>query len=142
MIISTFNGDNAFLSNFEPVEHSPFCGRTVEHFFQASKTRNLDERAIILNARTPGYAKRLGRGCTLVPNWDNVKVSCMKHWLELKFIRGSDLAEKLIATGDAILEEGNTWGDTFWGICPPNSGNGKNVLGKLLMEIREELRNA
>lgn len=44
---------------------------------------------------------------------------------------------RLLETGDAMLIEGNTWGDTFWGVC---NGQGLNVLGNLLMEIRQELR--
>ncbi len=54
-----------------------------------------------------------------------------------KFTRHFDLREKLLATGDRKLVEGNTWGDTFWGVC---RGNGKNHLGKILMKIRAELQ--
>jgi predicted NAD-dependent protein-ADP-ribosyltransferase YbiA (DUF1768 family) len=45
----------------------------------------------------------------------------------------------LLETGDAELIEGNDWGDTFWGVC---GGKGNNFLGKLLMEVRKELRSA
>ena len=47
------------------------------------------------------------------------------------------MASRLINTGDAILIEGNTWGDTYWGVC---DGVGENRLGKLLMEVREECK--
>jgi predicted NAD-dependent protein-ADP-ribosyltransferase YbiA (DUF1768 family) len=43
----------------------------------------------------------------------------------------------LLATGDTYLEETNTWGDIWFGVC---NGIGKNYLGKMLMEIREALR--
>jgi predicted NAD-dependent protein-ADP-ribosyltransferase YbiA (DUF1768 family) len=63
----------------------------------------------------------------------------MRFGLALKF---SDpvLREMLLDTGDAILEEGNMWNDTFWGI-DLNTGKGQNHLGRLLMERRAELNN-
>ncbi len=48
------------------------------------------------------------------------------------------LAEKLLATGDDELVEHNTWDDSFWGTC---NGEGENHLGKILMKVRQELRN-
>ena len=42
----------------------------------------------------------------------------------------------LLATGKATLVEGNSWGDTFWGVC---RGKGKNMLGKILMRVRKRL---
>ncbi len=50
----------------------------------------------------------------------------------------NDLAQRLLATGDAELVEGNNWGDRFWGIC---RGEGRNELGKILMKVRDELRS-
>jgi hypothetical protein len=47
------------------------------------------------------------------------------------------LREKLIGTGAAMLIEGNTWGDTYWGVC---NGEGYNHLGRLLMDLRDELQ--
>ncbi len=58
----------------------------------------------------------------------------------LKFTSHPELREKLLATDDMVLEEGNTWGDKVWGICPPGSGIGRNELGKILMDVREALR--
>jgi predicted NAD-dependent protein-ADP-ribosyltransferase YbiA (DUF1768 family) len=55
-----------------------------------------------------------------------------------KFTRNQDLKEQLIATGNEELVEGNTWGDIYWGV---SRGRGKNMLGKILMRVREELRN-
>jgi len=48
------------------------------------------------------------------------------------------ILERLLATGDQELIEGNTWGDRFWGVC---DGEGQNQLGRLLMELRNELRD-
>ena len=55
-----------------------------------------------------------------------------------KFKQNKDLAKKLIETGDAYLEEGNWWGDKIWGVC---NGEGENRFGKILMQVREELKN-
>lgn len=44
---------------------------------------------------------------------------------------------QLLATGTRYLEETNTWGDTYWGVC---EGKGLNMLGKTLMQVRDELR--
>jgi hypothetical protein len=48
-----------------------------------------------------------------------------------------ELKTKLLATGDAELIEGNWWGDVYWGVC---NGEGRNELGKILMQVRDELR--
>ena len=55
-----------------------------------------------------------------------------------KFTQNPDLKKKLLATGDEHLEEGNTWGDTIWGTV---DGVGENRLGKILMRVRDELKN-
>lgn len=62
----------------------------------------------------------------------------MKDLIWQKFSFNNELSMKLLATGDQPIIEGNTWGDTFWGVC---KGVGYNNLGKLIMERRAELRN-
>ena len=57
--------------------------------------------------------------------------------MRLKFTTHADLRDKLLATGDTPLEEGNTWGDRTWGVY---QGQGDNRLGKILMKVRDELR--
>ena len=61
----------------------------------------------------------------------------MRDLLHLKF-SSIELAQMLLSTGSEILQEGNTWNDTFWGVNA-HTGQGRNVLGKLLMEVRAEL---
>ena len=56
-----------------------------------------------------------------------------------KFTQNPDLAKRLLDTGDEILEEGNTWHDTYWGV-DLKTGEGKNMLGSILMRVRNELR--
>lgn len=55
-----------------------------------------------------------------------------------KFSQNTELKKRLLSTGNEHLEEGNTWGDKIWGTV---NGVGENRLGKILMRIREELRN-
>lgn len=127
-------GDHSFLSNFYR------SGRTtVEHHYQAAKTDDPVWAARILAAPTPGQAKKLGRKAPMRLTWDDEKNAVMLVLLRLKF-SNPDLAARLIATGDAELIEGNTWGDSYWG-CVKVSGqwNGENKLGKTLMAVRQEL---
>ena len=63
----------------------------------------------------------------------------MYEILLVKFTKNVELKDKLIATGDAFLAEGNYWGDKFWGICPADGEpekDGLNKLGELLMLVR------
>lgn len=141
--IASFEGKFAFLSNFfpSPIFHENILYPTNEHFFQAMKTMNIDEREAIAKAKTPGIAKRMGRRVTLRPDWEEIKIEVMRLGLMLKFTN-RELAEQLLATGDADLIEGNTWHDNTWGICFCEKCGcvGKNWLGHLLMELREELK--
>ena len=137
--IDCFDGEYAFLSNFydSPIEKDGIVYPTNEHFFQAMKTLDNEERKRIAAAETPGKAKRMGRSVKLRPDWEQSKSQIMKEGLTLKFLCHKDLAEKLVATGDVWLIEGNWWGDTYWGVC---NCVGHNMLGNLLMEIRRDLR--
>lgn len=138
--IDSFIGDNFFLSNFyESPLVVPALGvaASVEHAYQAFKTLDKGMRMHVLSASTPGEAKKRGRQLELRPNWEQIKYEIMHDLLVVKFFHGTKLATHLLATGDAELIEGNTWGDTYWGVC---RGNGLNNLGKLLMLRREQLR--
>lgn len=143
-MIKEFSGKYEFLSNFW---HSPFSYEginypTNEHFFQAMKTSTDAERRIIASASTPGIAKRLGRSCNLRPDWEQVKEDVMLTGLRIKFSNPT-LRTQLIMTGDAELVEGTTWHDNEWGNCTCERCKnipGKNKLGKLLMQVRDEIR--
>jgi hypothetical protein len=128
----------AFLSNFHPstiwVEGKAYP--TVEHAYQAHKTLNEDSRELIRNAKDPSIAKKLGRGVEMRPDWDTVKEGLMRDFIRKKF-ESPFLAHKLLETGDCELVFGNTWNDRVWGVC---RGTGANLLGKILMEVREDLR--
>lgn len=140
-VISWFKGENAFLSNFHPspVMYEGLEYPTVEHAFQAAKSLSPEEREPIRMARTPTVAKRLGRRVTLRPGWDTARLQIMAMLVQQKFSSHPELRKQLLATGDAELVEGNTWNDTFWGVC---RGKGQNYLGKILMQVRDQLRAA
>lgn len=130
--------ETRWLSNFYPctIVYKGCEYPSSEHAYQAAKTRLIDEQNAIAKARTPGQAKRLGRNVTKRADWDEVKRDVMKDILRIKFSLPG-LRDALLATDDAYLEETNTWGDTYWGVCHEV---GANNLGQVLMEIREELK--
>ena len=143
-MIVTFEGENAFLSNFEesPFEVAGIKYPTVEHWFQAWKTTDLEIHKAIAAAPTPGKAKRMGRKVDLRPDWEQIKIEVMRAGLRYKF-ENPELRAKLLATGNEPLMEGNTWHDNTWGncFCPKCIGiHGQNLLGALLMETREKIR--
>lgn len=141
--IETFFGQYRFLSNFWPATFvwDGIIWHHSEGAYVAAKTLDQDMRLQISKVKNPGDVKRLGRKLELRPDWEQVKVQIMYEIVKAKFTQNPDLKQKLLDTGDAILEEGNTWGDKVWGISPPGSGNGRNELGKILMRLRDEFRS-
>ena len=94
---------------------------------------------------TGAEAKRAGRKIklngidgVLYHDWEETKCFVMKNVLKAKFSPSKDLQAKLLGTNNRELIEGNTWGDKYWGQC---NGIGENKLGKLLMQIRNDLQN-
>lgn len=142
-MIESFSGPYAWLSNFHasPVEYEGESYRTIEHAFQAAKTFDAAERRSIRDAPTPGDAKRLGRSVCLRPDWEEVKHDIMLQLVRSKFSQ-APLRDKLLATGNTELVEGNTWHDKFWGrcICQRCKRRGANHLGSILMQVRDELK--
>ena len=138
-MIDRFNGEYAFLSNYSasPFRINYVLFPTMEHYFQANKADNQNDYLHIAYAPTPGEAKRLGRKIQLRPDWEEIKDNVMLTGLHKKFA-DTELRSLLLATGDEELIEGNYWGDTYWGVC---NGVGQNKLGKLLMQVREEIKN-
>jgi len=110
----------------------------VEHAYQAHKTLNEDSREMIRNAKDPSIAKKLGRGVEMRPDWEVVREGLMRDFIRKKF-ESPFLADQLLKTGDSELVFGNTWNDRVWGVC---RGTGSNLLGKILMEVRQELKNS
>lgn len=135
-VIDKFCDYYAFLSNFyeAPVWVFGRHFRNNEAAFQAAKCPERMEEFCDLN---PSAAKRLGRSVRIRGDWEDVKYQVMWAVCFAKFLQNTDLREKLLATGDAHLIEGNTWGDTTWGVC---NGEGENWLGSILESVRETLR--
>ena len=163
--IGYFHGEDDFLSNFpdctvtlDGVEY-----RSVEHAYQAAKTLDPAKREIFTLGFNPHLkaheAKKIGRKLKPIrPDWDTVKEEVMLGLLKQKFGK-APFREKLIATGDAYLEEGNWWHDIYWGVCRggqqdefpagfygktcrerPHEPFGRNRLGLMLMYVRGVVR--
>ena len=135
--IDRFKGKYYFLSNFygAPVMYGGIEYHNNEAAFQAQKD---PDKAVEFALLQPNEAKRRGRHVNLRKDWENVKDDIMYAIVFDKFSRNPELREALLATEDAELIEGNDWGDTYWGVC---EGRGKNHLGRILMRVRDELRD-
>ena len=137
-----FRDKYAFLSNMYscPIHYDGETFPCVETAFQYAKT---GDASLFTNDR--GYfvggsaAKKIGRMCKLPENWNMDRLTVMYELLEDKFYHNEKLREALKKTGNIYIAEENTWGDTFWGVC---NGKGENMLGKMLMEIRQNIQDA
>lgn len=136
----TLGSGYAFLSNFHPstITVDGKAYPTVEHAYQSYKTLNEESREMIRKAKDPSIAKKLGRGVEMRPDWEAVKEELMCDFIRKKF-ESPFLADLLIKTEDSELIFGNTWNDRVWGIC---RGTGENLLGKILMKVRQELKKS
>jgi len=112
---------------------------TSEHFFQAMKFSSVSDRDEIMMAKTPSEAARRGRDRKkkLRRDWESIKVQTMREAIKAKFTQHPDLCELLLSTDEAILVE-HTDTDNYWG--DGGDGKGRNMLGRLLMELRSELQ--
>lgn len=137
--INAFRGDYDFLSNFYPcqIEYDGIWYQNAEAAFQAQKCINEEDKQVFCGL-SAAKAKRRGRQVSLRADWECVKFRLMEEIVRAKFNQNPHLAEKLLATGDRPIAEGNTWGDTCWGV-DIQSGKGDNHLGKILMKVRSEL---
>ena len=144
-VIDDFRGEYHFLSNFygHPFEYKGLTYPNAEAAFQAQKCRTDDERIKYTIVKNPVVAKRMGKKEPGFPaNWNEISPGIMKDILKAKFAV-PELKEKLLATGDAELIEGNSWHDNKWGSCTCErcaAKEGANLLGKTLMIIRDEIK--
>ena len=108
-----------------------------EHAYQAAKmTCEISRRSIAACAK-PGHAKKMGRAVSERKGWEEMKLEVMKDIVICKFDNSTLLAAQLLTTDDRYLMEGNSHGDAFWGVC---NGEGKNHLGRILMNVRKYIR--
>lgn len=149
-VIPKFDGENFFLSNFhpspiviQPLDNMELTFWTGEHMFQALKWKAMTDtsdganlayvKAVCKNPN-PNHAKKKGREVKIdTAKWEEIKIDMMRETVWEKFKQNPELRAKLMETGAAMLVEGNTWGDTFWGRV---DGKGYNMLGSILMEVR------
>lgn len=144
-MITIYNFQKAFqfLSNFYHLDVPIFGCPTVEHYYQSKKALYIKDRILIMKALTPADAKKLGRKVKIRKDWELIKNRVMRRALIHKFLYNQDLRQRLLNTKDARLIEGNYWHDNYWGdcVCQKCHGiKGKNMLGYLLMEVREQMR--
>ncbi len=115
--------------------------RTSEHLYQALKHSTVDGEwaARIREAKTPRRARELAwePGHPPREDWDEVKDDAMRLAVLCKFVGNSELEHKLLGTGDCMLIEASPV-DFYWGEGEDRTG--RNMLGQILMEVRDYLR--
>lgn len=145
--IFAFFGGYRWLSNFYPSPITDANGTvwpTVEHYYQAMKSTTAEDARLIHAAVRPGDAKRAGRSIIIRSDWEQIKDGVMMWALATKFAPGTEFAQLLLDTRTMQLIEGNEWHDNYWGNCRCGAANclapGRNVLGEMLMDVRDTLR--
>lgn len=136
-----FFGPFRFLSNFHLVEVvlDGLKYHTTEAAYQAAKTDDLSIRRLFASLKTGREAKRLSHELQAPPGWhEGRKFEVMLDLTRQKFA-ADPLRQWLLETKDLYLEETNSWNDIYWGVC---NGVGDNHLGKILMQVRNELRSS
>jgi len=138
--IRGFFGQFRFLSNFYVLENGIWFEEltypSVEHAYQAAKWPfNMREQFIDVTA---GKAKYLGKAATglNIKKWNKNKVELMRSLVFQKFEKNYKLRKMLMEMEGYVLDERNSWGDTFWGTN--EQGEGENNLGKILMNVRDK----
>ena len=125
-----------------PLVEDGISYRTVEHYYQAAKLTDLEKRKEIAGMG-PYQAKKAlhdSEKYVVRPDWDDrMKIKTMDYALRWKFALGTSWYGKLMETDNEEIVEWNNWGDTWWG-KDLETGKGRNQLGQLLMEIREDFR--
>lgn len=139
-MIKEFKEEYSWLSNFHPViitldgiEYA-----SVEHAYMSAKSIDYYWKLYCQIEESPGKVKKESRFIQLIENWEDIKVSVMAECLKQKFNQ-EPFKSLLLSTGEEELQEGNVWGDTFWGV-DLRTGVGANTLGFLIMQIRETLK--
>lgn len=136
-MIEAFRHKYRFLSNFAPctVQYQGKYYLSVEAAYQAAKSPFADER-VPFQSMDAVTAKRAGRFISMRKDWPSVRKNIMLGLCRQKFDQ-EPFKQQLLETGNQHIMEGNTWGDTYWGVY---QGFGENHLGRILMQIREELK--
>lgn len=118
---------------------------TSEHAYQAGKARKESVRKWILDAPTPALLAMAAHGLyywDIAPGWSKTKFDRMRAVLRAKFTQHEDLRALLLSTGEAVLIESATVDNPVNRLWGEVNGKGKNMLGNMLMELREELKKS
>jgi ribA/ribD-fused uncharacterized protein len=116
---------------------------TSEHAYQAGKARKPEVRTWLMSAPTPSLLAMAAHGLyywDIAPGWSRIKFDRMRGVLSAKFTQHSDLRSLLLSTGDARLVESATVDNEVNRLWGEVNGQGRNMLGELLMELRSNLR--
>lgn len=142
-VITLFRHEHFFLSNFYPIpiDYMGFKYPSVEHAFQALKCADDAEAKEILKTVCPAQVKKMGAKVRMRTDWEVIKCRTMRNLLNIKF-KNKRLRKLLFKTKPSHLIEYNAWHDNFWGDCScgRHTTAGRNQLGKMLMEIRDEIQ--
>jgi N-glycosidase YbiA len=130
-----------FMSNFAEYAFS-LDGkkwRTSEHYFQAKKFDDAAYVELVRSQNTPALAAKMGRNrkVKIRRDWESIKNDVMYRAVRAKFEQNLDIAQMLLETGTAKLIE-HADNDDYWG--DGGDGSGQNMLGRILMRVRDELR--
>jgi len=134
-------GEYGCFSNFSPhpIVLKGKTWPTSETYFQAQKFAGTPDEEEVRLAKSPMVAARMGRSRKrpLRPDWESVKDRIMHEAVLAKFTQHADLRVTLLGTGNARIVE-HTENDGYWE--DGGDGSGRNRLGQILMQVREELR--
>jgi ribA/ribD-fused uncharacterized protein len=130
-----------YLSNHypSPINLKGKVWPTTEHYFQAMKFEGHPWEEAIRCAETSEQSAVMGRSrdAPMRGDWQDIKYGVMKEAVLAKFSQHEDLQVLLLQTANIEIVE-HTATDAVWG--DGGDGSGQNLLGKLLMEVREEIR--
>lgn len=140
-----------WLSNFWPSPvRAKLFGRnevwpSAENLYQASKlpysTLSENEQKTVFEEMltlTPGQSKKRGSELELSEEWLEDRFEIMEAIVCHRFMSNEEDYNKLADLDGVSIQEGNTWGDTFWGV-DLETGEGENTLGYILMDLAQEL---
>ena len=133
--------EHRWLSNmtYVNIEYNGKIYPSTENFYQAMKYKSELTRKLILTLE-PYEAKIYSKNNTMTNDkFEDVKLKIMLYAQRKKYSQ-EPFKSKLLSTGDCLIEEGNWWGDKFWGV-DIKTREGENHLGKIIMQVREELKN-
>lgn len=144
-VICSFRGEYKFLSNFSggPVVVDGVRFPSAEAAYQAQKTSDPNDIEKLIRAKNPVIAKSLGKKVSVKPGFfsGDDRIRAMMKVVRAKFAPGTEMGRLLLITGSRVLIEGNTWGDTYFGMIYKNGEIiGQNILGVCLMVQRDKLK--